>query len=78
MDSSFSRQKEITMDIFDTDAITEALTPIISAVTNNIGGVLVIFAAIVGLAVVLALIDQVTGTTSWRSPSTGRSYKVKR
>lgn len=59
---------------------TDILAPITSAIANNIGGVLIVFATIVGLAIVAALIDWATGAnyTTWRSPSTGRSYKIRK
>lgn len=45
------------MQLFTTSEIGNTLTEITSSITANIGGILVIFAFIVGLSITLAMID---------------------
>ena len=63
--------------------LTQAQT-IITAIQNglseNIVGILIVAGLIIGLAMVAMLIDLATGAwdTEWRSPTTGRSYKIRK
>lgn len=64
------------MELFSPANIGLSLTPIIDSVQDNIGGILIVFAVIVGMSIAASLINEVTktglGHGSVYDPTTGK------
>jgi len=68
------------MQIINLTQAQTIITSIGNGISDNIVGVLIVAALIIGLAMVAMLIDWATGAwdEEWRSPTTGRSYKFRK